>query len=164
MKKSVFLSNQEILGIKSQDSLKKEEIKKLPQRVQTEIEVANEVFEAMNHDIFDFESEKRVRDAGYTPSEAEEIAFKMRNERIQVGQLFTYQGKQLVLTPFKTVVPAQTYVTSLQDRLFEITTVDQEVMVSQLKTQVRWFTSLSFFGLIGLALKRLFKTGDKKHG
>lgn len=139
-----------LINIQDEDA-----IQKLPHEVQENIRIANETLESMADDIFDFDSEKRVRQAGYTPQQAEDIAYKLRIEKIQVGQIFQYGNKSLVLTPFKTVVPSQNYMTALQDRLYEITTVDQEVMVSNLKAQVQWFTSLSFFGLIKLAFKRL---------
>lgn len=138
-----------------------EAIDKLSGDARKAADLVNKTFDDMTNDIFDFESEDRVRKAGYLPSQAEEIAKFMKDNKIQVGQLFEYDGKSKVLTPFKTVVDAQNYVTALQDRLFEITTVDQEIMVSQLKTQVQEFTSLSFLGLIGLAFKRLINNLSK---
>ncbi len=123
----------------------------MDQKAQVEAEI-----ESFNNDVFDFESEARMREAGYLPSQVEDMAKFMKKNNIQVGQLFSFNGKLKVLTPFKTVVDGQNYVTALQDRLFEITTVDQEIMVSQLKTQVQEFTSLSFLGLIALSFKRLY--------
>lgn len=133
-------------------------ISKLSPESQSNIQQVNDAINEMVDDIFDFDSENRVRKAGYLPSEVEELARYMKSNNIQVGQVFQFGSKSKVLTPFKTVVDVQNYVTALQDRLFEITTVDQELMVSQLKTQVKEFTSLSFFGLIRLAFKKLINS------
>jgi len=158
MKKSSFIDAQEFK--KLEENHKKVRASMSPEQLKVAQE-ADAAFEEITQDVFDFESENRVRRAGYSPQEAEDIAFILKKENIQVGQVFKYHRARgvelLTLTPFKTVVPAQTYITSLQDRLFEITTVDQEVMVSNLKSQVQQFTSLSFFGLIKLAFKRLIK-------
>jgi hypothetical protein len=119
------------------------------------IDQVDDEFEKIGNDVFDFESEDRVRKAGYTPQQVEDIAFKMKTENIKVGQIFQYGGKQLVLSPFKTVVPAQVYLTTIQDRLLEITSVPTEVEIAGLKKTINEFTSLSFLGLIKLAFKRL---------
>lgn len=123
----------------------------LDQKDQVESEL-----ETFNEEVFDFDSEARVRKAGYTMSQAEDMAKYMERKKIKVGQIFQFEGEQKVLTPFKTVVNAQVYMTALQDRLFEITTVDQEIMVSQLKTRLDQFTSLSILGLITYVLKRTY--------
>lgn len=118
---------------------------------------ADQALEEIASDVFDFKSEDRVRKAGYTPQQAEDMAFMMKSQNIQVGQLFKFMGKDKVLTPFKTVVDAQQYVNVLQGRVLELTTVSAELETMALKETIREFTSLSFFGLITLAFKNLLK-------
>ena len=138
-------------------NLKNKDIRKeVTPEVSKMISEVDTAFEEIGNDVFDFESEDRVRKAGYTPQQAEDIAFKIKSERLQVGQIFQYRGKQLVLSPFKTVVPAQLYLTTIQDRVLELTTVATEVEIAGLKNTINEFTSLSFFGLIKLAFKRLY--------
>jgi hypothetical protein len=81
-----------------------------------------------------------------------------------VGEVFSYRDKHLVLTPFKTVVSSQDYITVLQDRVFELTTVPVEIEVVNLKKTIQEFTSLSFFGLIKLAFKRINFLKGKNNG
>lgn len=161
MKRSGFISPEEISQYEKQDREVKEQIKTLPESSQKAIAEANAAFDEITNDVFDFESESRVRKAGYTPQEAEDIAKIV--QRKQVGEIFEFNKQKLVLTPFKTVVPAQTYIQALQDRLLEVTTVSTEIEISNLKSKINGFTSLSFFGLIKLAFKRLTKT-EKNNG
>lgn len=156
---SRFLSDEEIAEYEDSQSKVQEDIKKLSPEVQKAVAEANEAFEEMTDLVFDFASENRVRSAGYLPSQAENLAKLMRDEKIKVGQIFEFLGKQKVLTPFETVVDAQVYLTALQDRVLETTTVPVEIEVAGLKKTIQEFTSLSFVGLIGLAIKRLFKRG-----
>lgn len=110
-------------------------------------------------DVFDFEAEDRLRAAGYSPQQAEDLA--RASKLFGVGKIFEFnirgENRILVQTPFKTVVPAQNYVDALQTRLLELTTVEVEVEVSNLKQEISAFTELKFLGLITLAFKRLFK-------
>lgn len=132
-----------------------DKIKSLPAENQARIKEANDALEDICSDVFDFESEDRVRKAGFTPQQAEDIAYIVKKK--QVGEIFQFQGKQLVLTPFKTVVAAQLYLTTIQDRVLELTTVPTEIEIAGLKKTINEFTSLSFFGLIKLAIKNLLK-------
>lgn len=153
---SGFIDKKEIASLEAKDKEVKEKIKTLPKESQEAIAIVNQTFDEMNNDVFDFESEARVRQAGYTPQQAEDIEKIVK--RKQVGEIFEFNKQQLVLTPFQTVVPAQTYVQALQDRVLQLTTVPAEVEISNLKAKINGFTSLSFFGLIKLAFKRLTKT------
>lgn len=137
----------------------KEEIDKLPEESKKNIQIARKAFEEINNDVFDFASESRVRASGWTAQQAEDIAKLLKRNKIQVGQIFFYNEHQLVLTPFKTIVAAQVYITAVQDRLLELTSVSTEVEIANLKKTIQTFTSLSFFGLITLSFKRLFKKG-----
>lgn len=144
--------------LEEQHSKVQKDVEKLPLETRNFIraaqaEVSQEI-EKISKDVFDFESEDRIRKAGYTPQQAEDIAFLSKSAG--VGKMFSYAGKTLVLTPFKTVVDAQIYITAIQDRLLETTTVPVEIEVAQLKKAIQEFTSLSFVGLIGLAFKRSF--------
>lgn len=105
-------------------------------------------------DVMNFDSEKRVRKAGFTPQEAEDVAYIIKKK--QIGEIFEYKNKQLVLTPFKTVVSAQIYLTTIQDRFLELTSVTTELEIAELKKTIQEFTSLSFFGLIKLAFKQKY--------
>lgn len=76
---------------------------------------------------------------------------------VSVGSLFYYKDVLLVKTPFNTIVSAQTYVDTLQNRVLELTTVPTEVEIYNLKRELLTVTSGTFFDLIKLAFKRLFK-------
>lgn len=73
-----------------------------------------------------------------------------------VGKLFYYEGRLLVMTPFKTIVGGQVYIDTLQNRILELTTVSAEIEIKELKSQLSTVTSGGFLGLIGLAFKRLY--------
>ena len=76
---------------------------------------------------------------------------------VSVGVLFYYQGALLVKTPFNTIVSAQNYVDTLQNRVLELTRVPTEIEICKLKNELSTITSGTFFDLIKLAFKRLFK-------
>lgn len=153
--RSGFVDTKELKGLADNHLEQRAILKTLSKETQEGVAQADAAFEEMTRDVFDFESEARVRKAGFTPQQAEDIANMVRTK--QVGQIFQYQGKQLVLTPFKTVVPAQTYLTTIQDRVLELTTVPTEIEIAGLKKTINEFTSLSFFGLIKLAITKLLK-------
>lgn len=155
MKRTGFVSSDEVKGLEEQDKKVKEQIKALPESSQAAIREVDEAFNEITNDVFDFDSENRVRAAGYTPQQAEDIAKLSRSSG--VGMMFRHNNKNLVLTPFKTVVDAQLYLSAVQNRLLELTTVPVEVEVANLKSMVKSFTSLSFFGLIKLAFTNLLK-------
>lgn len=157
-----FLSKQDVEALARNDAQVKEQIGKAPPEVQAMVAEVNNLFNEMVEDVFDFESERRVRNAGFLPSEAEGIARHMKARDIQIGQVFQYQQHTLVKTPFNTVVKVQQYVTALQDRLFEVTTVHTELEISNLKKTINEFTSLTFFGLIKLAFKKLTYKGKSR--
>lgn len=118
---------------------------------------ADKAFDEITRDVFDFDSEDRVRRHGYTPQQAEDLAFLIKSQDIKVGQLFQFRGKSLVMTPFKTVVESQVYVTTIQDQVINLAS-EIEVRKNEaqiLRNGIQEFTSLSFFGLIKLAFKRL---------
>lgn len=158
MKRSGFIDRNDLKGLEKVDAQVKEQIKTLPKESQEAIRQANAAFEEITNDVFDFESENRIRKAGWTPSQAEDIAKLSRKNG--VGKMFQYDKKTLVLTPFKTVVEAQVYLSVVQDRLLELTSVPVETEVIQLKQTIKSFTSLTFFGLIKLAFSSLFKQGE----
>jgi hypothetical protein len=151
-----------LITIQSQEI--ENQISSLPKENRSRIEEANTALNEMMDDVNDFESEQRIRKAGFSPQEAEDIAYMVRDHR--VGQIFTYNQKSIVLTPFNTVVDAQVYLTAIQDRLLELTTVPTEVEISNLKKTIQEFTSLSFFGLIKLAFTNLLTnlTKGKSNG
>lgn len=157
MSKSGFINSEEVKSLKDLDQKTKEQIKTLSQKSQMVVAEVNQVFNELEADIFNFDSEDRVRKAGWTPQQAEDIAFILKNKTF--GEIFDYKGRPLVLTPFNTVIAPQLYLTALQDRLFELTTVTVEIEISNLKKTINEFTSMSFVGLIKLAFKRLFKRG-----
>lgn len=114
-----------------------EELKDL---VESELQEVNDL-------IFDFSSEERIREAGYSPSQAEQVAMILADRKIKIGEMFECQGRTLVLTPFKTVVPAQEYLYTIQNRLIETLEEQQKYLT---------FTKLSSFDLIKLAFRRFF--------
>jgi hypothetical protein len=111
----------------------------------------------INSEVFDFERENRLRDKGISPRHAEELALIIKD--VKVGQLFEFYGKIKVVTPFKTVVSGQEYVTFLQERILDNPQFKKEV---ELCSALKSYTSLSNFGLIKLAIKRIFRS--KKNG
>lgn len=129
--KTKFVSPEELKRLRSQD-LRKDAS---PQALKMARE-ADEAFNEINHLVSNFSSENRLRAAGYLPSEAEDLAYLMKDKNIQIGEIFTFKGKSKVLTPFNTVVDAQVYITTLQSSLIT-------------------FTTMSFFGLIKYAFKQL---------
>lgn len=136
---------------KQHDEVRKEA--SLDPKKQRVLDEADDSFNEITSLVEDFDSEDRVRKAGFTPQQAEDIAYILKTK--QVGEIFSYRDKQLVLTPFKTVVDAQVYLSLIQDRFLELTSVPAEVEIADLKKTINKFTSLSFFGLIKLAFKRL---------
>lgn len=149
------MKRNELLSIEKNHQEQREKLKTLSKEVQDGVAQGDATFDEITKDVFDFESENRVRRAGFNPQQAEDIAFIIKNK--QVGEIFSYQGNQLVLTPFKTVVTAQVYLTTIQDRVLELTTVPTEIEIANLKKTIQEFTSLSFFGLIKLAITNLLK-------
>lgn len=144
MKNSKFLAHDDVQGVKENH----EKVRASMNAEQRALaEEGDRAFDEMNKDIFDFDSEARIRNSGFKQSEAEELAKIVKTK--QVGQVFQYGSKFMVLTPFKTVVPAQLYVNTIQESLL--------VTTDALQT----FTSASFFGLIRLAFKRLITKGDR---
>lgn len=78
-------------------------------------------------------------------------------KKAPVGQLFYYDGRIKVKTPFNTIVDGQVYVDVLQNRVLELTSVDAERHIYDLKNDLKTVTTGSFFDLIGLAFKRLIR-------
>lgn len=157
MKYTVDLEQVDLL--EAQHQKVQDEIVQLPanklaivRQVQRDADLA---FEDVNEIYFNFDHEDRIRAAGYTISEAQDVA--NLSQKAGVGRIFSYEGEALILTPFKTVVDAQVYVDAIQNRLLETTTVPVEVEIIQLKKQIEQFTSLSVVGLIKLTFKKLFK-------
>lgn len=156
MSKSLFLNEKDISSLEKNHKAVRGNMNAQQLAVAQE---SDEYFEEINKDVSNFESEARIRAAGFTQQQAEDIAYLIKTK--YVGEIFNYASKQLVLTPFKTVVPAQTYLIAVQDRLLEVTSVPNEIEIAGLKKTIQEFTSLSFFGLIKLAVKRLFTTRNK---
>jgi hypothetical protein len=160
MKKPQFVTDDKTTErLQKQHDAVQKQIAEMPEENRSFIRSAQAQVDAeitkTNSDIFDnYDHEERIRASGYQISEAEEIARIVR--KVGVGQIFEYKNKLKVMTPFKTVVDAQTYVSALQDRLLQTTTIPVELEITQLKDALDGFTSLSFFGLIGLAFKRYF--------
>ncbi len=116
----------------------KAEAKKVIAEVEAQVQEANDV-------VFDFSAENRVREAGYTNSEAEDLAYIVKTKKI--GQIFFFKNTAKIVTPFKTVVDAQVYLTALEDSLVSC------------HKEVDKFTNLSSLDLIKLSFNRFFKRG-----
>lgn len=127
-------------------------------------EIVDIHIENVNNDL----DEKNVidnkwRSQDYKPSEAEALLNIAKTQKI--GEVFKYGGREskdlvkvgeepytrhdkiLIVTPYNTVVSANVYIESLQESLLAYHNENIK------------FTSLSFFDLINLAFKRLFKKG-----
>lgn len=156
MRKQGFISDEELKDIAGSHQTVRDGLNSDQLRTAQETDRA---LSELNGDIFNFESESKVRKAGFTPQQAKDIANIVKTK--QIGEIFQYKNKQLVLTPFKTVVDAQVYLTTLQNRLLEVTTVSAEIEILTLKKTINEFTSLSFFDLIKLSFTRLFTKGNK---
>jgi hypothetical protein len=120
-------------------------------RVREAQATVNLEIEKINGEVFDFERENRLRKQGMSPGRAEELALKLKE--VKIGQLFQFYGETKVVTPFKTVVTGQEYVTFLQERILDNPQFKKEV---QLSSALKSYTDLSSFGLIKLAIKRAF--------
>lgn len=86
-------------------------------------------------------------------------------QRAVVGKLFVNDGNILIKTPFNKVIPGQVYVDVLQDNILGVTDkLNQlEQHVVELNDQLNLVDHIddyTFFGLIKLAFKRLFRKRD----
>lgn len=79
-----------------------------------------------------------------------------------IGKLFYYENRLLIKTPFNTIVGGQIYINALQERVLQLTSVSSELEIDTLKSELKIVTSGSFFGLIKLAFKNLFKPSKGK--
>lgn len=126
------------------------QVKKQRAEVQELIDYENYKMEAQ------FEAEAQMRDAtGLHHVEVEALMERMKDlvdeGTLQVGQVYVYQGKSFVWTPYNTVIKADLYIASLQDAIVKVTDA-----VAAAPENV---TNLGFLDLIKLAFKRLFKRG-----
>lgn len=124
------------------------------QRVQDEMDLVNR---DMTEGI---RIENKFRRAGFLPSEAHDLIKLMRNKNI--GQIWApmsddeNQPKLYILTPFKTIVEAQTYVDVIQKRFLEMSSVPSE-------NEIAYYRGLDFVGLVKLAFKRLHEKFRNKY-
>lgn len=102
-----------------------------------------------------FAAEEQMRVAtGLHHVDAEKLMYAMKTAidkgTLKVGQIYMYKGLTFVWTPYKTIVKADLYISSLQDAVIKLTGTFVETPS---------FTNLGFLDLIKLAFKRLFKRG-----
>jgi hypothetical protein len=90
-------------------------------------------------------------------AEGDTQSLKRKVEEQPVGKVFFFNDEYMVKTPFNTLVSSQTYITVLQERVLELTTIPVELEIHELKNEVRHFRSLGFLDLLKLAFKRLLK-------
>lgn len=82
-----------------------------------------------------------------------------------VGKIFEFKGNLLIKTPFGETIPAQTYVTVLQDQVIGVTNAvmalekENKELYAKLDNYGDSFATgqLSFFALIRVAFSRLFR-------
>lgn len=123
------------------------------QQVQEELDIQN----ANMNKQFDVEAQMRNA-TGFTHSATERLMEEMKDalnsKRLRVGQTYLFQGKAFVWTPYKTIVQADLYISSMQDVVLKLTDAITTLEVKVNKSNV---TKLTFVDLIKLAFKRLLK-------
>lgn len=102
--------------------------------------------------------------SGLHHTEVEKLLTAMKSKN--PGNVIYVGGKAWAKTVFNTVVEAPVYIAALQDRVLEISTVENETLIAQLryyciglKNETDKFTKLSSLGLMKLSIKRFFKRG-----